>query len=298
MLKELLYNTSKESFEPILNKILELLDSEYQGLAINLLLTCSTFKNGARIRDWSQLCSRLLAILRSSGMQTKEMYLLIATIVAKADTITSKSLTKAVFEVITKENSRKVGVFCELVGKLDQSTFQNFVHEEYWKYVNQATEKDFEGIALTIVALKQQGLLHPRHSLGDVNGRLNGTISKKSKFARWLQSRLGPEHGGDSLTVWRDLQVVEILGLWSPEIKRWINDTLLEVSSANSGSRVNVVGSSLSLLAYHESLELEEIISSLMSQLERLRTDLGFLEGLEKLLKNNSRYFFRFMSRY
>src|ERR1700737_2131377 len=134
VINQVLYNTSKQHFSPILDKVLDLLTGEYQHLAINLLLLCCTVKDGARIQHWSALTQPLVSVFNTHGPESKQKCLLAATIVAKADTTTSATITQKFFEAFKQNGERQIGVFCEVVGKLDESCFQRCVVDEFAKY--------------------------------------------------------------------------------------------------------------------------------------------------------------------
>lgn len=134
MLDQVLYNTSKLHFAPILDAILECLNSDQQELALDLLLICCTFKNGARVQNWSALVSPLIDVLSTNGLDSKLECLLAATIVANADPITSKSVTRKVLEISRSKGEQQIGTFCRLVGKLNETAFHQLVLEEFVKY--------------------------------------------------------------------------------------------------------------------------------------------------------------------
>jgi hypothetical protein len=129
-----LYNTSKHHFSPILDTILGLLKGEYRDLVIDLLLRCCTVKNGARIKDWKVFVAPLTEALKSDGLVSSHTCLLAAMVVAKADPMTSKTITITLFDALRKKDLWKIGVFCQLVGKLNESCFQQWVLDEFVKY--------------------------------------------------------------------------------------------------------------------------------------------------------------------
>ena len=287
----MIYNTGNEAFSPILDKVLEFLDGESHNLAIDLLLLCCTIKDGTRIRDWSKISLRMTEVIRSTGLHSRESYVLAATIIARANTISSKAFPKTVFEFISKQKSRKVGFLCEIVGRLNEAAFQTFVLEEYAKYISHTEEEEFQGIMLAIIALRQKGLLQAPEAKGDGDGRLNNHIvSKKSKFIHWLQSRLSEEIQGNSLLLWRDLQVLEILGLRVPEMRKVISELLQSACSSDDISKPGIIGAAVSLLANEGSSSITEILHPIKGQLDDLQADLGFLEGLEMLIKAKARF--------
>jgi hypothetical protein len=113
-----------------------LLVGENQPLAIDLLLLCCTTKYGARIGDWALLASKLSDALRSDSDNPKQLLLLSAVVATKCDAVTGKTFSKSVFEILTaRKSDRDVGLFCQLVGKLDESFFESFLLEEFVKYV-------------------------------------------------------------------------------------------------------------------------------------------------------------------
>jgi hypothetical protein len=134
VIEQVLYNTSKHHFSPILDLILNLLDGECRDLAIDLLLRCCTVKDGARIKDWTVFVAPLTGILKSDGLVSSHTCLLAAMVVAKADPTTSKTITVTVFGAVRETDVWKIGVFCQLVGKLDESCFQQWVLDEFVKY--------------------------------------------------------------------------------------------------------------------------------------------------------------------
>lgn len=134
VIEQVLYDTSKHHFSPILDTILSLLNSECRGLAIDLLLRCCTIKGGARIMDWTSLVAPLTQALTSGGLESSQMCLLSAMVVAKADPITSKTMTVNVFNALKQNDERQIGVFCQLVGNFSESCFHQWVLDEFVKY--------------------------------------------------------------------------------------------------------------------------------------------------------------------
>jgi hypothetical protein len=132
-LDQVLYNTSKEHFAPILNNILELLIGDNQDLAIDLLLSCCAFKNGVKISDWSIVTNSCTEILNTNGVDSRRKYQLAALLVAKSDPVVSKLTAQKIFEIFTRKGDKYVGVFCQLIGKLNSFYFQQWVLEEYVK---------------------------------------------------------------------------------------------------------------------------------------------------------------------
>jgi hypothetical protein len=110
------------------------------------------------VTDWSKLKSPLVDLVDANNLDSKQLWLLAARVVSKSDTITSKTLTQKIFEklraetVISKSDSttsesltqgisefsnenigRRIYVFCQSVGKLNNSYFQKWVLEELVK---------------------------------------------------------------------------------------------------------------------------------------------------------------------
>jgi U3 small nucleolar RNA-associated protein 20 len=291
VLKDIIFCTRTEAFAPILEKILELLSKEQQNIAIDLLLLCCTAKSGVRVLEWAKVSSRVTDLIRSSGLHTKEGFLLVATIIAKSPTMVSNAFTRTTFESLSNQGSRKVGILCELVAKLDILVFRSFVLEEYVKYISHADEKQFEGIMLTILALREQILLQSSKPEADGNPRLGGCIiSKKCNFIQWLHLQVSKSDRGNLRLIWRDLRVVETLGIWSPAMQSTISNLLNQVLSSNDFVNPSVVGEILSLLANGNSPSWTEMLLLLGSQFKDLQCDVGFLEGLEKLVQKQAKY--------
>lgn len=116
-----------------MDAIIDFLKDEHQELAIDLLLLCCTFKGGARIKDWPALIAPLTDVIGIAGLDTKSKSLLTATVVANADPVTSKTITRKVFGIIESKDKRQIGTFCQLVGKLNETVFQQLVLEEFVK---------------------------------------------------------------------------------------------------------------------------------------------------------------------
>jgi hypothetical protein len=133
VLGELLYNTSRENFTPILDNVINLLTGDSQNLAIDLLLVCCTVKDGDKISDWSKLATPLLPIFITDGLDSKQNCELAATMVSRADPITSRAITQSVFEMFQKKGEQPVAVFCHLVARLNESYFRKWVLEEFTK---------------------------------------------------------------------------------------------------------------------------------------------------------------------
>jgi len=132
VLDQVLYHTNKEHFAPILSHILNLLASDCQDLAIDLLISCCTFKNGVKITDWSVLTTSMMDIL-STGIDSKRKCQLSAILVAKSDPVTSKSTTRKLFEIFKQKGDNQIGIFCQLLGKFNVSYFQKWVLDEFVK---------------------------------------------------------------------------------------------------------------------------------------------------------------------
>jgi hypothetical protein len=158
VLEQVLYNTSKDNFSPLLDNIINMLNGNTRELAIDLLQSCCAVKGGSKVTDWSKLKSPLVDLIDANNLDSKQLWLLAARVVSKSDTITSKTLTQKIFEklraesVISKSDSttsepltqrisefsnenigRRIYVFCQFVGKLNKSYFQKWVLEEFVK---------------------------------------------------------------------------------------------------------------------------------------------------------------------
>ena len=131
ILDQVLYNTSKENFSPMLDDIVKLLLSNTSNLAIDLLLLCCTAKGGSKIKDWAALVNPITDVLETSGVDSKQKCHLVATLVARVDPVTSKSTTKKIFEHLKKKGEIQIGVFCLFFGKFNESYFQKWGLEEF-----------------------------------------------------------------------------------------------------------------------------------------------------------------------
>lgn len=308
VLDQVLYNTSKEHFSPILDTVVEFTNSDHQEIAIDLLLQCCIFKDGARIKNWSALVSPLAEVISTGGLNSEGKCLLAATLVANADPITSKLVTRKVFEISQRIPQEQVGAFCEIVGDLNEAVFGQFVLEEFAKYtlslnelkvryVNKSPKERFESIALTMVALKQRGLLTaPTAIQKDGNGRLNGAIIKKqSAFLGTLCDRLShetkvPTTNQEAVVLWRDLQLFELLGVRSLELRNQFNELLLRILECKV-PLPTITGLLLSLVAEGDlPSNVDEILRILGCQMEFLALDLAFLDGLEKFISKLPTY--------
>jgi hypothetical protein len=126
-----LYNTSKLHFSPLLASIIEALSGDFQHLAIDVILQCCNFKEGLMITDWSILASALIDTVLAHGPFSKQKCLLAATIVSRADAATSRSITQKIFERYRSQAQDQINVFCQLAGKLNDSTFHRWILEEF-----------------------------------------------------------------------------------------------------------------------------------------------------------------------
>lgn len=308
VLDQVLYDTSKEHFSPILDAIIEFLKDDHQELAIDLLLVCCTFKYGARIKDWSALVSPLTDVIGVTGFDSKSKCLLAATVVANADPITSKSITRKAFEIVESKDTQQIGAFCQLVGSLNDTVFQQLVLEELVKYssdgngltdryVNQVNQEEFDDIALTMITLKQKGVLTPATVKSkDENGRLNGRLIKaQSPFIKTLCVNLShetavPADTTQELALWRDLQLLELVGVRSESLGRHLNNLLLAILKTGN-PLPSITGLLLSVVAEDESPDsMDQILELLSSQLESLCSAIAFLDGLENFIPKLSRY--------
>lgn len=134
VLEQVLYNTSKDKLEPLLENILQMLKGDTRDLAIDLLQVCCTVKGGSKVTDWSKFKSPILDLLVASDVDLKPLWLLVATVVSKSDPITSKRLTEKVFQRFDEMMGQRMLVFCRLVGKSNNAYFQKWVLEEFVKY--------------------------------------------------------------------------------------------------------------------------------------------------------------------
>jgi U3 small nucleolar RNA-associated protein 20 len=134
LLEQMIYNTTKQSFSPLLQCVIGLLESEAHELGVYLLLLCCTVKGGVRITDWTALSSSLLAFLTRTNINSKELCLLIATVISKSDPLVSKSFTQKVFEILrNQDSSSSLFILVRLVAKLNAIYFQKWVLEEFVK---------------------------------------------------------------------------------------------------------------------------------------------------------------------
>jgi hypothetical protein len=133
VLEQVLYNTNKEHFSPIINDILKLFNGDTQDLAIDLLLLCCMTKGGSKIKEWSTLTTALIDVLRTSGADSKHKCLLAAILVGRSDPVISKATTRQIFEILQRGGEKRIGVFCQLVWKFNESYFQNWVLQEFVK---------------------------------------------------------------------------------------------------------------------------------------------------------------------
>jgi hypothetical protein len=98
---------------------------------MDLLLLCCSFKDGARIQNWFLVAEPLNNVLVAQGPVSKQKCLLVATVVAKADTHSSRIITKKVFEIFRQNGEQYIGLVCQMVGELNESYFQKWVLEEF-----------------------------------------------------------------------------------------------------------------------------------------------------------------------
>ena len=141
VLEQVLYNTNKEHFSSLVDDIIKLFNGDTQDLAIDLLclccidllLLCCTAKGGSKIKDWSALTAAFIDVLRRGGVNSKRKCQLAAILVARSDPVTSKTLTRQVFEILLKGEDNQIGVFCQLVGKFNESYFHKWPLEEFVK---------------------------------------------------------------------------------------------------------------------------------------------------------------------
>ena len=133
VLEQVLYNTNKEHFSSLLDDIVKLFNGDTQDLAIDLLCLCCMAKDGSKIKDWSTLTTALIDVLRSRGVDSKRKCELAAILVGRSDPVTSRATTRQVFEILQRGGEKRIGAFCQLVGKFNESYFQKWVLEEFVK---------------------------------------------------------------------------------------------------------------------------------------------------------------------
>ena len=133
VLEQVLYNTNKEHFSSLVDDIIKLFNGDTQNLAIDLLCLCCMAKDGSKIKDWSALTAAFIDVLRRGGVNSKRKCQLAAILVARSDPVTSKTLTRQVFEILLKGEDNQIGVFCQLVGKFNESYFHKWPLEEFVK---------------------------------------------------------------------------------------------------------------------------------------------------------------------
>jgi hypothetical protein len=133
VLEQVLFNTSKVHFSPLLGNIIKMLSDNPRDLGIDLLQSCCFIKGGSKITDWGKLKGQLIDLVATDGLESQKLCFLAATVVSKADTITSKDLAEKLFQSFEHERGQKIGVFCQLVGKLNPTYFQKWVLEHFVK---------------------------------------------------------------------------------------------------------------------------------------------------------------------
>ena len=152
----------------------------------------------------------------------------------------------------------------------------------------------FEDIALTIIAFDQNSLLTSTASTQkDSAARLNGyAISSQSQFIQTLISKLlqpSPELV-NTVFPWLTLRTLEELNFQSPEIESFI-EGLIQSLIHDKIYEPCIIGVLLLIYANGSQFtNVEEIIEILASYPRRLTSDIGVLEGLERLLQRMSRY--------
>jgi hypothetical protein len=304
VLDQVLYNTSKEHFVPILDTLVDLVNGKSESLAIDLLLICCTFKGGMKITNWTTISTSLVSTLNASASTPKQKYFLLATVVARSDPITSQAITKKIFEVFREKQEDQIGTFCLLVGKLNEIYYQKWVLEEFVKYsshrkhvniryINSAQEGMFDNIALTLVAMLPSLLIVPTTGNHERKGRINGyVVAKTSSFMKALMARISNQKirsTADSLEMWLNLKVVEILGLGSSELEKLATDLLSQAIKDSDNPNASIIGVLLSIISNQDPpTDLNDLLELISSRFEHLASDIGFLEGLEKVLLNKS----------
>lgn len=86
-----------------------------------------------KITDWMAVSSPLVSTLNTGSSYSKQKYLLLATVVAKSDPITSQTITKKIFEVFRQSQEHQIGIFCLFVGKMNKMYYQKWILEEFVK---------------------------------------------------------------------------------------------------------------------------------------------------------------------
>lgn len=303
VLEQVLYNTSKDKISPLLDNILEMLSGDTRDLAIDLLQICCTIKGGSKVTDWSKFKTPVLDLFASNVLDLKPLWLLVATVVSKSDTITSKRLTEEIFKSFNESTGQRMYVFCRLVGKLNSAYFQKWVLEEFVKYppcgdlpnirhVNSSDEAQFDEVALTIISLQQASLLTPS-SKSDGIPRLNGyLVAKESKFIKHLESRLLDNNFQDLRELWRNLQLVKVLELRSDNLAKAQDRFFVESLTLESDYRTSLVGTLLSLVPDEKSsvAYFDALMNLNSSQIELYVSDVTFLEGAEALILKFPKY--------
>lgn len=296
VLKELLSDTSVTHFSPIYDRILELFSGQDCDLAIQLLLICCQVKNGSKIKDWATIISPLSNIISAKGLESKQICVLASVVAAKADVISSKTITQKIFQAAKEKKSRRVSVFLQLVQKFNDSRFENWV-EDFVKYclicaisdirfVNLSDEDLFETVVLDLLALEDSSI---SSSHGIRNRRLNRySVRDDSKFVKALTERIMSFTSdiSDNLepsALWGYLRIVEVLELNSSAVENFIDDLLLRMLKINERSHPSVIGLMLSTCSANDLCE-NDFLDMLASRIEHLSKDVGFLEGFEKFI--------------
>jgi hypothetical protein len=160
------------------------------------------------------------------------------------------------------------------------------------RYVNQSDEDQFDGISLIMVLLKQDSLVTPSLRQNEGTCRFNGyVVANQCSFIKTLVSKLlDTSHELlDSLELYRNLQILELLGLHSSEIDKMVNDLLLTALKNDKEYNSSVIGVLLSLHSDSNSMRnFGELVELLSSQMTTYASDIRFLEGLERVLSNLS----------
>ena len=150
-----------------------------------------------------------------------------------------------------------------------------------------------------MISLKQQGLFIPSvKDNKDGNGRINGRVAKEdSEFVRTLVARLvdsssGPMDKDAALQLWRDLQILEIIGVHSITLDKATSALLLQTLRDQEVPIPGLIGVLLAVKNDREwSDDSSELLRLISSQIKGLTSDVEFLGGLERFLSQLSRYF-------
>jgi hypothetical protein len=149
----------------------------------------------------------------------------------------------------------------------------------------------FDEIALTIIAIRQDGLVEKAEG-PDWNARLNNhIISPSSPFVNALNERVGSLDLLDpgSTTTWTVLQVIATVGLNSALMEVRLNNHFLQTLTRMMDITPDITGVLLSRLSREiEFVVFNQLISTLDAHAESLFADVTFLDGLGTYLSTRS----------